>query len=286
MNKKLIGLAILISIATACNKNKYEMIDGVKIQIHSHDEKAVKLKDGDIVTFDIVIKNHKDSVLQDSKVNGNPGMSMIRALDRPGDFKGTFEMGLRLLSVGDSATIYVPIDSLMARTSEPLPPFLKPGTDIQYSVKILSRQTKEEYEAKKNAEAEKAAQEAVARKAAEPADIQNYIKKSGKNFTKSASGLFYNLDRKGTGAVPVSGSSYIVTYKGFFLDGKVFDKGEKIDMPMGQMIPGFNEALEILRIGGKGTFVVPSKLAYGEEARGPIPGNSALVFELEVFGKK
>jgi FKBP-type peptidyl-prolyl cis-trans isomerase FkpA len=57
-------------------------------------------------------------------------------------------------------------------------------------------------------------------------------------------------------------------------------------MPLGQMIPGFNEALTLLKAGGKGVFVIPSPLAYGDQGRGPIPANSVLVFELEILNKK
>jgi FKBP-type peptidyl-prolyl cis-trans isomerase len=57
-------------------------------------------------------------------------------------------------------------------------------------------------------------------------------------------------------------------------------------MPLGQMIPGFNEALTLLKAGGKGIFVIPSTIGYGEQARGPIPANSVLVFEVEVMSKK
>ena len=57
-------------------------------------------------------------------------------------------------------------------------------------------------------------------------------------------------------------------------------------MPLGQMIPGFNEALTMLKAGGKGTFVIPSTIGYGEQARGPIPANSVLVFDIEVLSKK
>ncbi|MFM1912684.1 MAG: Peptidylprolyl isomerase [Bacteroidota bacterium] len=286
MNKKLIGLALISALSTACENQKYEIIDGVKIQVHSHDENAVKLQDGDIVSFDVVIKNHKDSILQDSRDQGRPGRALIRANDVPGQFKGTFDMGLRLLSVGDSATIFVPIDSLMAMSPEPLPEFLKSGTDLQYVVKIISKQTKEEYDAEVKKEQEQAAKDAIARKETQPADIQKFIDQSGKKFNKTASGLRYSIEKQGTGEKPVEGSSYIATYKGMFLDGKVFDQGEKVDMPMGQMIPGFNEALEVIKVGGKGTVVIPSEIGYGEETRGPIPGNSALVFEIEIHSKK
>ena len=70
------------------------------------------------------------------------------------------------------------------------------------------------------------------------------------------------------------------------LNGKEFDKGAEVSMPIGQMIPGFNEALTLMKPGSEAVFVIPSSLAYGAEARGPIPANSVLVFELKLHAKK
>ena len=161
--RKQIGLIFSAALLlTACNKNKVEIIDGVKIQMHSHDDAAKKLKEGDIITFNLVIKNGADSVLQDTKKDGQPGKGMIQApSNAPGSFKGSFENGLRLLALGDSATILVPIDSLTKAVQSPLPPFLKPGTDLKYTVKILKVQSRAEFEKDMEKEAAKAKQDAA-----------------------------------------------------------------------------------------------------------------------------
>lgn len=287
MRKTLGVLFSATVLMTACNKDKVEVIEGVKIQIHSHDDKAKKLKDGDIITFDLVIKNGADSVLQDTRKDGQPGKGMVQAPQAaPGAFKGTFENGLRLLSIGDSATILVPIDSLAKTVQAPLPPFLKPGTDLKYTVKILKVQSKAEFEKEMAGQAAQAKADAAKLLAQQPAMIEAYIAKSGKKFTKTASGLFASIEKPGQGATPKMGESWIVNYRGTFLDGKEFDKGASTEMPLGQMIPGFNEALSLLKAGGKGVFVIPSQLAYGDQGRGPIAPNSVLVFEVEVLNKK
>jgi FKBP-type peptidyl-prolyl cis-trans isomerase len=270
-----------------CGKDKVEVIDGVKIQFHAHDDKAQKLKDGDIITFDLVIKNGADSVLQDSRKDGQPSKGMIQAPQAaPGAFKGTFENGLRLLSLGDSATILVPIDSLIKTVQAPLPPFLKPGTDLKYTVKVIKVQSKAEFEKEMEAEAVEAKKKAAVEIAKEPALIAAYIAKTGKKFQKTASGLQYYTEKPGSGPSPQMGETWVVNYRGTFLNGKEFDKGSAAEMPLGQMIPGFNEALTLMKAGGKATFVIPSSIAYGDQPRGPIPANSILVFELEVISKK
>jgi hypothetical protein len=119
-----------------------------------------------------------------------------------------------------------------------------------------------------------------------PKLIADYVAKTGKAFQSSATGLFYHIEKPGAGANPKMGETWVVNYRGTFMNGKEFDKGSSSEMPLGQMIPGFNEALTLLKAGGKGTFVIPSTLGYGDQARGPIPANSVLVFELEVLSKK
>jgi FKBP-type peptidyl-prolyl cis-trans isomerase len=190
------------------------------------------------------------------------------------------------LSIGDSATILVPIDSLAKTVQAPLPPFLKPGTDLKYTVKILKVQSKAEFEKEMAGQAAQAKADAAKLIAQQPAMIDAYIAKSGKKFTKTASGLFASIEKPGQGASPKMGESWMVNYRGTFLDGKEFDKGSNTEMPLGQMIPGFNEALTLLKAGGKGVFVIPSQMAYGDQGRGPIPANSVLVFEVEVLSKK
>ncbi len=278
----MITLFAAAALFSACD-SKVELVDGVKIQFFKHDDKAPKLKDGDVLTFHVVIKNHADSVLQDTYKDGNPTKALIQPVQ---GFKGTFENGLRQLAAGDSATILVPIDSLIKQTQGQLPPFLKKGTDLKYTVKILKVQSRAEFEKEMNVEAEKAKVEAGKRIAEEPAAIAAFIQKSGKTFQKSASGLYYSIVSTGAGAGPKAGETWSVSYKGTFLDGKEFDKGADVPMPIGQMIPGFNEALSLLKPGGQGIFVIPSNLGYGAEPRGPIPANSVLVFEVKLQGKK
>lgn len=287
MRKSIGLLAVAAALVVGCGKDKVEVIEGVKIQIHEHDDKAQKLKDGDIITFNLVIRNGADSVLQDTRKEGQPGKGMVQAPQgAPGTFKGTFENGLRLLSVGDSATILVPIDSLIKTVQAPLPPFLKPGTDLKYSVRILKVQSKGEFEKEMEAQAAVAKKNAAKQIAQEPAMIAAYIAKTGMTFQKTASGLQYSIEKSGTGASPKMGETWVVNYRGTFLNGKEFDKGSAAEMPLGQMIPGFNEALTLMQAGGKATFVIPSPIAYGDQPRGPIPANSVLVFELEVLSKK
>ena len=284
MLKKLSVVMLAASVLVGCNKNRVEVKEGVKIQIHSHDDKAKKLKEGDIVSFLIRIKTGSDSLLQESIDVTKPARDMVHPIGQAG-YKGSLQDGLRLLSVGDSATIYVPVDSI-AKAGGQLPAFLKKGTDIKYSVKILKVQTKAEFEKDMAAEQAKTKVEADARKAQLPQLMADYVKKSGLTFKATASGLQYSVAKEGAGSSPKNGDVCKCNYVGKFLDGKTFDQNKGIDMPIGGMIPGFNEALMLMKKGGKATFLIPPTIGYGEQGGGPIPGNTPLVFEVELLDFK
>ncbi|MES2519665.1 MAG: FKBP-type peptidyl-prolyl cis-trans isomerase [Bacteroidota bacterium] len=284
MLKKLSVVMLAASLLVGCNKNRVEVKEGVKIQIHSHDDKAKKLKEGDIVSFLIRIKTGSDSLLQESIDVTKPARDMVQAAGQAG-YKGSLQDGLRLLSVGDSATIYVPVDSI-AKAGGQLPPFLKKGTDIKYSVKILKVQSKAEFEKDMAVEQAKVKAEAETRKAQLPQLMADYVKKSGLTFQTTASGLQYSIANAGIGESPKSGDVCKCNYVGKFLDGKIFDQNKGIDMPIGGMIPGFNEALMLLKKGGKATFLIPPAIGYGEQGQGPIAGNTPLIFEVELLDFK
>ena len=81
-----------------------------------------------------------------------------------------------------------------------------------------------------------------------------------------------------------------VHYEGRFMDGKVFDssiaRGETISFGLGQVIKGWTEGLQLMKVGGKSTFIIPYNLAYGEQGRPGIPAKSDLVFDVELIDVK
>jgi FKBP-type peptidyl-prolyl cis-trans isomerase len=112
-------------------------------------------------------------------------------------------------------------------------------------------------------------------------------------FSKTESGLRYQILQTGEGAKAEKGKTVSVHYKGQLSDGTVFDSSykrkEPIEFPlgMGQVIPGWDEGVQLLKVGDKARFVIPSDLAYGSQgAGGVIPPNATLVFDVELMGVK
>jgi FKBP-type peptidyl-prolyl cis-trans isomerase FklB len=105
----------------------------------------------------------------------------------------------------------------------------------------------------------------------------------------TASGLEYKVMKTGTGETPKLADKVKVHYHGTLIDGTVFDssvqRGEPIVFPVGAVIPGWVEALQLMKVGDKWQLFIPSKLAYGEQSPSPaIPANSMLIFEVELLG--
>lgn len=131
------------------------------------------------------------------------------------------------------------------------------------------------------------------RVAAEQNTIVNHAIDQLLDMEVTQTGLFYQIESPGEGPL-LKWADYIeVHYKGYFLDGQVFDssykRGEPIQFYIGNMIPAWNEGLQLLAPGAKARFIAPSHLAYGEKGfltgRGDtlVPAHKILVFELEVL---
>ena len=106
--------------------------------------------------------------------------------------------------------------------------------------------------------------------------------------TTTASGLQYEVLTEGSGANPKKENKVTVHYKGTLIDGTEFDssiaRGEPVTFPLGNVIPGWTEGLQLMKAGGKAKLYIPSELGYGERGAGAKIGpNETLVFEVELI---
>ena len=105
------------------------------------------------------------------------------------------------------------------------------------------------------------------------------------------SGLQYKVIKEGTGASPKATDVVIAHYRGMLIDGTQFDssydRGEPLSIRVDRVIPGWTEALQLMKVGSKWELYIPSELAYGERGGGNvIPPNAALIFEVELLDIK
>lgn len=143
-------------------------------------------------------------------------------------------------------------------------------------------------------------QENQQKEQANMAKVADSVRKIGneflaKNKTKAgvittASGLQYEVIKQGAGKRPTASQKAVVHYTGMLIDGKVFDssveRGQPAEFPVGGVIPGFSELLQLMPEGSKFKAYIPNELAYGPQGSANIPPGSVLVFEVELLGVK
>ncbi|MGN6568369.1 MAG: FKBP-type peptidyl-prolyl cis-trans isomerase [Flavipsychrobacter sp.] len=224
-----------------------------------------------------------DSLIFDSrKVNKNEPVPL--QIQQP-MFGGDIAEGLPMLSVGDSAIFLVPVDSIL-KMGQQLPPFMKPGDKLEYQVVLTSIKSQEEL--KKEAEEHATKQVAV-----DDSAIKAYLKENNITAKKTANGLYYTIDKPGSGPEAKNGQIVTVNYTGKLLNGRVFDSNVdsnfrhvqpfQFGLGKGQVIKGWDEGVALMKKGEKATFYIPSSLAYGQRSPSPmIPADAILVFNVEV----
>jgi len=100
----------------------------------------------------------------------------------------------------------------------------------------------------------------------------------------TTSGLQYKVLKPGEGPSPTATDTALVKYEGRLRDGTVFDANDQAPMPVGGVVPGFSEALQLMQKGGEYRIWIPSELGYGEQSPGPeLPANSVLIFDVTLI---
>lgn len=276
INKLFILIACALLPFFGCSQKSGE------VKIHK-DVQGTNAKVGDFMILNFQFKTDKDSVLRDTYKEGVP----ITITLQESTYKGSLEEGLSKLSAGDSATLSINADSLFAKSiGAPRPEYIKAGSNVKFIIKVNKVLTKEEM----MKEQEKMAAE---QKAKDDQIIQEYIKANNLKAEKTPSGLYYVKVKEGKGAKAEPGKMVSVHYTGKLTNGNVFDssvnRGTPFEFPLGagNVIRGWDEGIALMKVGEKGTLLIPSYLAYGERgAPGAIPPNSVLIFDVELLGVK
>lgn len=114
--------------------------------------------------------------------------------------------------------------------------------------------------------------------------LQKYLVENNIEAEPTSSGIYYIEVLKGSGPSPKGGDQVTVKYKGYFVDGEVFNEGEfTFPLGYGYVIAGWDEGIRYMNEGGKALLIIPSQMGYGAEGRDDIPGYTTLIFEVELI---
>ena len=214
-------------------------------------------------------------------------------------FAGDFYEGMAMMHRGDSASFIVNIDSTFIKWfhQPSLPEEFKSTDVMRFEVRLDDFYPESEYAVRLGAKIKKDAEARIEKmKADHPEEtataaqqLTEYLAKNKVAVEPTASGLYYVMTQEGNGEKPEVGQMVQVHYTGKLLDGTVFDssveRGEPISIPIGvgQVIPGWDEGIQMMSKGEKGVLYIPYYLAYGDRQAGDkITPYSNLVFEVEL----
>lgn len=282
-----IGVALFSTLFLSnCKHDSYETAPtGLKYWFLKDDEGKVA-QQGDIVEMHVKYSTSSDSVLFNSFTQPKPIVMEVPA----SPFKGSFEEAITMMSPGDSAQFLIAADSIFRKEFGAVrPPFIDSGSYLTFTVKLLKADKKEDYIAKQEKER---VGRAANQKSVDDKIISEYVSQNGLKPTKTETGLYIIETQVGKGVLPVKGDTVSVHYTGRTLDGKIFDTSRKEDGGQGApfdfilgvtpIIQGWQEGVSLLKSGSKATLLVPSTLAYGEQATPKFGPNSVLTFDVEI----
>ncbi|GAB3919196.1 FKBP-type peptidyl-prolyl cis-trans isomerase [Mucilaginibacter boryungensis] len=289
--KKFLFLACLIApVALKAQDGYMRTPKGVQYKIVSKNA-GERIKMDDVITFHVVQKTEKDSVLFSSYNLGHAIKAQVKPSTNIGDLMEVFP----LLTAKDSVLVKVPTDSVFIGHEDARPPFLPKGSNIVFIVKIEKVQSLNDAIAERNAQMDKM-------KSEEARTADQYINSHKLVLKSTPSGLKYVVTKVGPGRKVMLGDTVLVNYTGRTTEDKIFDTSieaaaktggvyqpgrpyEPLKIVLGQtqLIRGWDEGLQLLTEGSKAEFIVPSSLGYGEQGAGDdIKPFSTLVFDLQV----
>ncbi len=283
----LLLMAAMPLLFSACQQSKKrQTTEGGYEYIMHTGEAETAAQPGDFMFFHLQIRNGDSVVYRTRDESMDPPVIPYEVQQPQGRSPYPFEPVLQKMGVGDSATVFVPIDSFPQK-----PTGFEGAQELIYDLVMVDLKDEAAFQ---TFQAEKQA-EAQARVAEVEEVVQRYQQQYINNelsdqLQTTESGLRYIILEQGSGAQPGGGDRVSVNYFGALAeDGSGFDnsfmRGQPYMFPFGQgqSIPGFEEGIGLLNEGGKAVLFIPAELGYGEAGSPPaIPGGAELLFYVQL----
>jgi FKBP-type peptidyl-prolyl cis-trans isomerase len=294
----LFALVTGVSTLSSCQKTKVTEKDAIEFTYIN--EGSEKPANGNFLLYNLEILTQADSIIISSLEDPFPQGIIINDTIKP---QSGIEEILFGLKKGDSINFQVPAKMIMGENT---PPGIKSDDLLKVRLGAFEIKTEAEmqalYEEIGQKEQKKAVERAKALIVEEAKTIEAFLTKNNLKAQKTQSGLYYVIEKEGTGEATTPGTTMYVNYAGYLLDGPLFDTSWpelakannkfnperpyeplRVNVGMGEVIPGWDEGLMLLKKGSKAKLIIPSPLGYGERAAGAdIPANSILLFDVEV----
>jgi FKBP-type peptidyl-prolyl cis-trans isomerase len=281
LSKLFIALLAIAVLGVACSKHPGFKKDkeGLYYKFHIVNKGEAQPQMGDIVDLTLNMRTI-DSVLFE---NAPLSEKIVESL-----FPGDFFAAVQKMHLGDSATFIIDGESFFTHFFGQEYPF--EHNDLYFDMKLNHILPKEEFEAMQAERMQQYELMIEELRVAEDSLINDYIIQNKIKVAPTEDGIYFIKTVSGKGKAVTLGSIVSVHYTGKLLDGAVFDSSLDYGTPFevtvgqGQVIPGWEKALLLMREGDKATVLIPSKFAYGNRGIDyVIPPCAPLVFDMEII---
>jgi len=278
--EKTIQKSSSINLTSQIPKGSSKLSNGYAFKNHTN-VKGKKAKPNQIVTIDFHIINDLKEVLSDSRTAGvRPTVKIPTHLHADSKRNPLLSL-IKTMTEGDSATVYVPVDSL----SNPPRKFLT-SENVEYHVKLLKIEDETTYMDRIGSEQKKLKEESLSE--ARSAFEEYKAGRLEKDLIEKDHNVRVAIATKGNGEFPKYEDAVSVNYYGFFEDGSSFDSSYKVGKPYtfvlgrGSVIEGWDIGIPSVDIGGTAILDVPFPMAYGKAGNSVIPPRTKLFFWVKV----
>jgi len=287
MNRSVLRIIIFlittVSVFSACRpehlRGYKKTKSGLYYRFHERNTDSAKVSVNDILTVVMTYKVRDTVIFNSLDIKRPMQFPLISSV-----FKGDFYEGIAMMHKGDSASFQCPADSVVLKIlkAKRVPDFIKPGEMMLINVRLKNFYTQEQF----NIEKKNFLEEMKIR-----GNMLLSIYKQENNVFEEPeeSGLVIVHLNKGKGKMPTRGQKVRVHYLGTFTDGTKFDSSYERNTPfeftigMNEVVQGFDEGVQKMKVGGKTKLILPGDIAYGERNVGVIPPHTPLIFEVELL---